>query len=58
MTASYAPCPVCDAEVPVPPDVVLSELLVCESCSAPLEVRALDPVVLDVAPQEEEDWGQ
>jgi alpha-aminoadipate carrier protein LysW len=58
MTASYAPCPVCDAEVPVPPNPVLSELLVCESCSVALEVRALDPVVLDEAPQEEEDWGQ
>ncbi len=51
-------CPVCDAEVPVASDTVVSELLVCSSCSVALEVRSLDPVVLDEAPQEEEDWGQ
>jgi len=51
-------CPVCDAEVPVAEDAVVSELIVCSSCCVALEVRALDPVVLDEAPQEEEDWGQ
>jgi alpha-aminoadipate carrier protein LysW len=58
MAVPYVSCPVCDAPISVPPNPVLSELLVCESCSVALEVRALDPVVLEEAPQEEEDWGQ
>jgi len=53
-----ANCPVCGAELTVAPDAVVSEMLVCTSCCVALEVRALDPVLLDEAPQEEEDWGQ
>ena len=58
MSSSCPLCPVCDAEVPVAKDAVVSELVVCASCCVALEVRGLDPVVLDEAPQEEEDWGQ
>ena len=58
MSNASAFCPVCDAEVPVAKDAVVSELVVCTSCSVALEIRGLDPVVLDEAPQEEEDWGQ
>ena len=53
-----ASCPVCDADVPLAGDPVVSELVVCSSCSVALEVKRLDPVLLDEAPQEEEDWGQ
>jgi alpha-aminoadipate carrier protein LysW len=52
------PCPVCDAEVRLSQDTVVSELVVCDSCSSPLEVRTVDPLQLAEAPQEEEDWGQ
>ena len=55
---SVATCPVCEAEVRISKDPVVAELLVCDACSSPLEVRGLDPVVLAEAPQEEEDWGE
>lgn len=58
MSLTNANCPVCDAGVPVGGDAVLSEMIVCGSCCVALEVRSLDPVRLEEAPQEEEDWGQ
>ena len=53
-----ATCPVCEADVRLSYDTALAELIVCDACSSPLEVRGLDPVVLAEAPQEEEDWGE
>jgi alpha-aminoadipate carrier protein LysW len=58
MLNPFASCPVCDAPLTLAPDAVVSELVACQACYAPLEVRSLDPVVLDEAPHEEEDWGQ
>jgi alpha-aminoadipate carrier protein LysW len=51
-------CPVCAATVPLAPDAITGELLVCEDCGAELELKSLNPVVLDEAPAAEEDWGQ
>lgn len=51
-------CPVCDAQVPLPDNAIVSELLVCAECGTELEVAALNPPVLREAPAEEEDWGQ
>ena len=51
-------CPVCDAEVHLQGTTMLSELVVCDSCSCMLEVRSLDPIQLAEAPQEQEDWGE
>jgi alpha-aminoadipate carrier protein LysW len=57
-TSSVPTCPVCDAEVHLQNTTILSELVVCDSCSCMLEVRGLDPVQLAEAPQEQEDWGE
>ena len=51
-------CPVCAAEIELADDAIAGELLVCEDCGAELEIKSLDPVVLDEAPAAEEDWGQ
>jgi alpha-aminoadipate/glutamate carrier protein LysW len=51
-------CPVCEAEVRLGTDTVVSEMVVCDSCSSALEVRSLDPLTLAEAPHEEEDWGE
>jgi alpha-aminoadipate carrier protein LysW len=51
-------CPVCAAEVVLSADAITGELLVCEECGAELELKSLNPVVLDEAPVAEEDWGQ
>ena len=53
-----ATCPVCDAVIELADDTVLGELLTCPECGSELEVINLDPLELDEAPQEEEDWGE
>jgi alpha-aminoadipate carrier protein LysW len=52
-----AKCPECDAEVDLD-GVVLNEIVVCGDCGADLEVVNLNPATLEVAPMEEEDWGE
>jgi alpha-aminoadipate carrier protein LysW len=55
-----ATCPECESPVDVrtPDDVRLSELLECPDCRIELEVIALDPLALALAPDPEEDWGE
>jgi alpha-aminoadipate carrier protein LysW len=38
--------------------VVVCEVVACTECAAELEVIALDPVELALAPEVEEDWGE
>ena len=51
-------CSECAAELPLPPDVEVGEIVVCPDCGVELEVMGVDPIVLDLAPEEEEDWGE
>ena len=53
-----AECPVCDAEIELPGDAVIGELLSCDDCGMELEILKLEPVELAEAPSAEEDWGQ
>jgi alpha-aminoadipate carrier protein LysW len=39
-------------------DAEVGEIVVCPECGADLEVRSLAPARLEVAPPEEEDWGE
>lgn len=50
-------CPECAAALSLN-GVVKGEILRCADCGADLEVTGLDPVVLALAPSEEEDWGE
>jgi alpha-aminoadipate carrier protein LysW len=34
------------------------ELLPCSDCGTELEIISLDPLVLELAPEVEEDWGE
>jgi alpha-aminoadipate/glutamate carrier protein LysW len=34
------------------------EIVECPECGAELEVTSADPLTLDLAPEEEEDWGE
>ena len=52
-----ANCPECDAQITME-DPMKGEIIVCPDCGAELEVRDLDPLALDLAPHEEEDWGE
>ncbi len=51
-------CPECAAELNLAPDVEVGEIVLCPDCGVELEVRSLNPLVLELAPQEEEDWGE
>jgi alpha-aminoadipate carrier protein LysW len=52
-----ARCPECDAEISLD-GVVLGEIVVCSDCGVDLEVTSLNPPVVELAPMEEEDWGE
>jgi alpha-aminoadipate carrier protein LysW len=51
-------CPECDAAVPVPADSYPSEVIECLGCRTELEIIAVSPPVLALAPTIEEDWGE
>jgi len=56
--AKSAECPVCAADVEVQDDVMMGEILVCPECGTDLEVVSLDPLQIDEAPMELEDFGE
>ncbi len=53
-----AECPECGATITFKSAPLLHELVRCADCGAELEVTKLDPLSLDLAPMEEEDWGE
>jgi len=53
-----AECPECAAEIQLADDVEEGEIIVCSDCGVELEVVSLNPVVLEMAPEEAEDWGE
>jgi alpha-aminoadipate carrier protein LysW len=56
--SKIAECPECGAELSLPDDIVEGEIVVCGDCGMELEVVETDPVILELAPEEEEDWGE
>jgi alpha-aminoadipate carrier protein LysW len=52
-----ASCPECAAEITLK-DVMQGEIVVCPDCGVDLEVTSIEPLTLDLAPMEEEDWGE
>lgn len=50
-----AACPECEAEIHVDEDVDKGELIHCDECDTNLEVVGLDPIELDLAPDDEGD---
>lgn len=53
-----AECTECGAELDLPETIEVSEITTCSDCGAELEVVSVNPITLDLAPEEEEDWGQ
>jgi alpha-aminoadipate/glutamate carrier protein LysW len=51
-------CPECVSTVALPESMYLNEILECSDCHVELEVLALDPVMVGLAPEIEEDWGE
>jgi alpha-aminoadipate carrier protein LysW len=50
-------CTECAAAIPASPTLP-GEILDCPECGAELEVRSVTPLVLALAPDVEEDWGE
>jgi alpha-aminoadipate carrier protein LysW len=53
-----ASCPECNAAIELDGTTLMGEILVCPDCGTELEVTALAPLALALAPHEEEDWGE
>lgn len=51
-------CPECDANLVIPANAMSNELIACPDCGAELEIISLDPIILELAPEVEEDWGE
>ncbi len=51
-------CPECEAEIPLGSNTEVGEIVVCPDCGVDLEVTSLYPASVDLAPMEEEDWGE
>lgn len=51
-------CIECGAEVTLADDVEIGEIVDCTTCGTELEIIDTDPIVLDAAPELEEDWGE
>lgn len=52
-----AECPECGAELALTKPI-RGEIIVCPDCGAELEVVSENPPRVDLAPEEEEDWGE
>jgi alpha-aminoadipate/glutamate carrier protein LysW len=57
-TSTTHPCPECAAPLAMPTDTLQGEILSCEECAADLEIIALEPLCLALAPEVDEDWGE
>ena len=52
-----AHCPECDNLITIEKPL-RGEIVVCGDCGSELEVTSENPLVFELAPQEEEDWGE
>ena len=55
---STVTCPECAAEITLEGGTEVGEIIVCPDCGVDLEVTALDPAAIQLAPMEQEDWGE
>lgn len=55
--SATAECPECFGEIKLK-NVMQNEIVQCPDCGADLEVVSISPVTLELAPEEEEDWGE
>ena len=55
---SIVSCPECAAEVTLEAGTEVGEIIVCPDCGVDLEVTALEPAAIQLAPMEQEDWGE
>lgn len=52
-----ATCPECEAAITLNKPL-RGEIVQCPDCGADLEVISVEPIALELAPMEQEDWGE
>ena len=55
---SKVSCPECAAEIILAENTEVGEIIVCPDCGVDLEVTSLELATVQLAPMEEEDWGE
>jgi alpha-aminoadipate/glutamate carrier protein LysW len=55
---STVSCPECAAQIALAENTEAGEILVCPDCGVDLEVISLEPATIQLAPMEQEDWGE
>jgi alpha-aminoadipate carrier protein LysW len=58
IVSMHAECVECGGVVVLPADAMQGEILTCGDCGVELEVTSLNPVTVELAPMEMEDWGE
>lgn len=51
-------CPECEAEIMLDAGTEAGEIIVCPDCGVDLEVVSVNPATVQLAPMEQEDWGE
>jgi len=51
-------CTECGADLTLHDDLEVGEIIDCSTCGTELEITAVDPPVLERAPELDEDWGE
>lgn len=51
-------CPECAADINLNQGTEVGEIIVCPDCGVDLEVTSVNPAEVQLAPMEEEDWGE
>ncbi|MBM4108810.1 MAG: lysine biosynthesis protein LysW [Phycisphaerae bacterium] len=57
-TTHAVDCTECAAPVTLARTPLLGEVIRCGDCGVELEVTALHPLAVELAPQVQEDWGE
>jgi alpha-aminoadipate/glutamate carrier protein LysW len=55
---SAVACPECGAVITLEITTEAGEIIVCPDCGVDLEVTGLEPAAVQLAPMEQEDWGE
>ena len=58
MDSKSVSCIECAGDVPLLGDPMVGEIIACPDCGVELEVTAVSPPVVELAPEIEEDWGE
>lgn len=53
-----AACPECASELTLGTGVELNQIVECGDCRAELEIVSVEPLVIALAPEIDEDWGE